>query len=113
MKGREVYAFATRIMAQTCERTLGKMNLTVDDVDLLVPHQANERITVAAQERFGIPRERLVSNIDRYGNTSAAAVPIALREAIDQGRVHKGDLVLAVAFGAGLTWGSCLIRWAH
>ncbi len=111
MRGREVYVFATRIMGHTCERTLAKAGYTADDVALLVPHQANERITQSARERFGVPMERIVSNVDRYGNTSAASIPIALQEALDDGRVKKDDLVLVVAFGAGLTWGSCLLRW--
>lgn len=111
MRGREVYVFATRIMGHTCERTLAKAGYTADDVALLVPHQANERITQSARERFGVPMERIVSNVDRYGNTSAASIPIALQEALDDGRVKKDDLVLVVGFGAGLTWGSCLLRW--
>jgi 3-oxoacyl-[acyl-carrier-protein] synthase-3 len=111
MRGRDVYVFATRIMGQTCEKTLAKAGYTTDDVALLVPHQANERITQSARERFGMPAERIISNVDRYGNTSAASIPIALQEGIDQGRVEKDDLVLVVGFGAGLTWGSCLLRW--
>lgn len=111
MRGREVYVFATRIMGHTCERTLAKAGYTADDVALLVPHQANERITQSARERFGVPMERIVSNVDRYGNTSAASIPIALQEALDDGRVKKDNLVLVVGFGAGLTWGSCLLRW--
>ncbi|MBD3173828.1 MAG: beta-ketoacyl-ACP synthase III, partial [Armatimonadia bacterium] len=86
MRGRDVYVFATRIMGQTCEKTLAKAGYTTDDVALLVPHQANERITQSARERFGIPPERIVSNVDRYGNTSAASIPIALQEAVDDGR---------------------------
>jgi 3-oxoacyl-[acyl-carrier-protein] synthase III len=111
-RGNEVYQFATRIVAQTCDRTLGKAGVTSDDVALLVPHQANERITESAARRFKMPRERVVSNIARYGNTSAASIPLALREAIDEGRLHRGDLALLVGFGAGLTWGSALVRWA-
>ncbi len=111
-RGNEVYQFATRILAQTCDRTLAKAGVTADEVALLVPHQANERITESAARRFSMPKERVVSNIARYGNTSAASVPIALREAVDEGRLKKGELVLVVAFGAGLTWGSALIRWA-
>jgi 3-oxoacyl-[acyl-carrier-protein] synthase-3 len=113
MRGRDVFVFATRVLGQTCDRTLEKAGVSPDQVTLLVPHQANERITLAAQQRFSIPPERVVRNVARYGNTSSASVPIALREALDEGRVHKGDLVMAVAFGGGLTWASCLIRWAY
>jgi len=113
MRGRDVYAFATRVMGQTCDRTLEKAGVASDQVALVIPHQANERITLAAQQRFSMPRERVVSNVERYGNTSSASIPTALREALDEGRLHKGDLLLLVAFGAGLTWGSCLIRWSY
>ncbi len=111
MRGKDVFKFAARIMGHTCERTLEQAGVSSDEVALLVPHQANERITVAAQRRFSMPPERVMSNIDRYGNTSSASVPIALREALDEGRAKKGDLILLVAFGAGLTWGSMLVRW--
>ncbi|MGH2669285.1 MAG: 3-oxoacyl-[acyl-carrier-protein] synthase III C-terminal domain-containing protein, partial [bacterium] len=83
----------------------------ISDIDLVVPHQANARIIYAMAQRLGLPKERLVVNIDRYGNTSAASIPIALDEAVRGGRLAEGDLVLLVAFGGGLTWGSALIRW--
>ncbi|MDI9601214.1 MAG: beta-ketoacyl-ACP synthase III [Acidobacteriota bacterium] len=111
MRGRDVYVFATRIMGHTCEKTLEKAGLTPDSIALLVPHQANERITQSARERFGMPFDRIVSNVDRYGNTSSASIPIALKESLDAGRAKKDDLILVVGFGAGLTWGSCLLRW--
>jgi 3-oxoacyl-[acyl-carrier-protein] synthase III len=112
MQGREVYQFATRILPHTAEKTLAKAGVSSQDIALLIPHQANERITDAAARRFEVPRERVVSNIARYGNTSSASIPLALREALDEGRLSKGDLLLLVGFGAGLTWGSILIRWA-
>lgn len=113
MRGKDVFVFAVNIMGETCDRCLQKAGLTAADVDLLIPHQANERITAAAERRYGFPPERVARNVEKYGNTSAASVPIALREMLDEGRIHKGDRVLMVAFGAGLTWGSCLVRWEY
>jgi len=113
MRGKDVFKFAARIMGHTCDRTLERAGVTSDQVALLVPHQANERSTVAAQRRFSMPAERVMSNIAKYGNTSSASVPIALREALDEGRAKTGDLILLVAFGAGLTWGSMLVRWTR
>ncbi len=111
MSGREVFRFATRVMVDSATRLLQEAGLTIDDVDLLVPHQANERIVEHAAEKLGIPREKVVMNLDRYGNTSSASIPIALAEAVDTGMVVPGDLVLMVGFGAGLTWGAALVRW--
>ena len=111
MQGREVFRFATRIMIDSATRLLEAAGLTVDDVDLLVAHQANERILDHAVEKLEIPREKVVMNLDRYGNTSSASIPIALAEAAERGQVNPGDLVLMVGFGAGLTWGAALVRW--
>jgi 3-oxoacyl-[acyl-carrier-protein] synthase-3 len=91
--------------------TLAAHNLTVDDLDVYIPHQANLRIIKAVADRLGLPLEKIVLNMDRYGNTSAASIPIALDEAVRDGRVKDGQLVMFGAFGAGLTWASTLIRW--
>ncbi len=110
MNGREVFKLGVRLMPEAAERTLKKANVSVDDIDLLIPHQANLRIIEAVGHRLGVPREKVYVNVDKYGNTSAATVIIALDEAIQEGRAKPGDLVLLVTFGAGLTWGSTLIR---
>lgn len=111
MNGREVYKFAVNIMGDAAERALALAGLTAADVDWFVPHQANLRIIEAAARRFDLPMDKVVVNLDRYGNTSAASVPIALHEAVQDGRIRSGDVVLAVAFGAGLTWGAAVMRW--
>jgi 3-oxoacyl-[acyl-carrier-protein] synthase-3 len=85
--------------------------LTVEDVDLVIPHQANYRITQAVQKQLGLPDEKVMSNIHKYGNTTAASIPIALHEAVEEGRLKRGDLVCLTAFGSGFTWGAALIRW--
>jgi 3-oxoacyl-[acyl-carrier-protein] synthase-3 len=90
---------------------LAANHLRVEDLDLYVPHQANVRILKAVAERLGLPPEKVMLNLDRYGNTSAASIPIALDEAVRQGRIKEGGLVMLGAFGAGLTWASALIRW--
>ena len=91
--------------------TLAAHHLTVEDLDLYIPHQANLRIIKAVADRLGLPLEKVVLNMDRYGNTSAASIPLALDEAVRDGRVRDGHLVMLGAFGAGLTWASALIRW--
>jgi 3-oxoacyl-[acyl-carrier-protein] synthase-3 len=111
MEGREVFKRAVRAVLATTEKTLGHAGLTAADVDVLVPHQANIRIIEAARSRLGIPREKTIVNIERFGNTSSASIPLALFEAVDDGRVHPGDLVLLTGFGAGMTWASALLRW--
>ena len=111
MNGREVFRFATRVMIDSSTRLLAEAGLTIDDVDLFVAHQANERILDHAVEKLEIPREKVVMNLDRYGNTSSASIPIALAEAAERQQVQPGGLVLMVGFGAGLTWGSTLARW--
>ncbi len=111
MEGQEVYKRAVRAVVGTVEKTLAQAGVTAADVDLFVPHQANIRIIEAAIKRFGFPTAKTVINLDRFGNTSSASIPLAMFEAADQGRIKPGDLVLIAGFGAGMTWASALIRW--
>ena len=111
MDGREVYRFATRIIARAARQVTEEAGLKLEDVALLVPHQANVRIIDSAVRDLGIARERVYVNLQRYGNTSAASIPIALCEAVEEGRLQPGDHALLVGFGAGLTWGAALLRW--
>jgi 3-oxoacyl-[acyl-carrier-protein] synthase-3 len=111
MNGREVFKFATRILVQSAEETLAQAGATIDDVDVYVPHQANVRIIEHATKKLGIPPDRVVINVDRYGNTSSGSIPLALAEAQMDGRLQPGKLVLMTGMGAGLTWGSALVRW--
>jgi 3-oxoacyl-[acyl-carrier-protein] synthase-3 len=111
MNGREVFKFATRVMVSSAEAILGECGKTVEDVDLYVPHQANVRIIDHAARKLGFPQEKIVVNVDRYGNTSSGSIPLALADAADQGRLGPGTLVLLTGMGAGLTWGSALIEW--
>jgi 3-oxoacyl-[acyl-carrier-protein] synthase-3 len=111
MAGREVFKYAVRSMADATDRALDAARLTAADIDLLIPHQANIRIIDATAKHAGIPPERVFVNVDRYGNTSAATIPIALSEALQQGRVREGSTVLFAAFGAGFTWGSMVARF--
>jgi 3-oxoacyl-[acyl-carrier-protein] synthase-3 len=113
MQGPEVFRRAVRIVIESAKTTLDRTGFTVDDVTWFAPHQANARIIEAAAGRLDIPMERTLVNIDRYGNTSAASIPLVLAEAADDGRITDGDLVLLSGFGAGLTWGSALIRWGR
>ncbi len=111
MNGREVFKFATRILVQSAEELLAKCGVSIDDVDLYVPHQANVRIIDYATRKLGVPSERVVVNVDRYGNTSSGSIPLALADAAADGRLRPGRLVLMTGMGAGLTWGSALMRW--
>lgn len=111
MNGNEVFRFAVKIMGESAEKALQQAGLTTQDVDCFIPHQANTRIIEAAARRLGMPAEKVFVNVDRYGNTSAASIPIALAEAQQQGLVKDGSTVICVGFGAGLTWGSCVLRW--
>ena len=111
MMGSEVFKFATRIMGTAMEEALVNANLTAEDIDLFIPHQANLRIIEAATRRLNLPAEKVFVNLQYYGNTSAAAIPIALCEAIDQGRVKPGSHLGMVAFGAGLTWAAIALQW--
>jgi 3-oxoacyl-[acyl-carrier-protein] synthase-3 len=111
MEGKAVYRCAVTEMPAISRRLLERHGLSPADVDLVVPHQANIRIIQSTAEHLGIPPEKVMVNVQDYGNTSSATIPIALREAQDKGRVKKGDLVLTVAVGAGMIWGANLIRW--
>ena len=111
MDGREVFKHAVTRMPEAVHEALDANGLAVEDLDLLIPHQANLRITQMVQRRLGLPDEKVVSNIDRYGNTTAATIPIALAEAVSDDRLARGDLLCLVAFGSGFTWASALIRW--
>jgi len=111
MDGKETFKSAVTAMVSAANEALGRCGLTVDQVRCIIPHQANLRILTAVAERLGATDEQLFVNVDRYGNTSAASVAIALDEAVTQGRVVRGDLVLLVVFGAGLTWGAAVIEW--
>jgi 3-oxoacyl-[acyl-carrier-protein] synthase-3 len=111
MNGREVFRFATRIITASAVQVLERHGRRVEDVDLFIPHQANIRIIDAAARKLGIAPEKVFSNLERYGNTSCASIPLCLDEAGREGRLKAGDLVLMVGFGAGLSWGSCLARW--
>ena len=112
MNGREVFKFATRVLVQSAEAVLARCGATVEDVDVYVPHQANVRIIDHATRKLGFPSEKVVVNVDRYGNTSSGSIPLALADAVADGRLRKGQLVLMTGMGAGLTWGSALMRWS-
>jgi 3-oxoacyl-[acyl-carrier-protein] synthase III len=111
MNGPEVFRFATRILVQSAKDLLAKCEVSIDDVDLYIPHQANMRIIDHATRKLGVPSDRVVINVDRYGNTSSGSIPLALGDAAADGRLRPGQLVLMTGMGAGLTWGSALIRW--
>ncbi len=111
MKGNETFKVAVRTLEEVARETLAAHHMEVEDLDLYIPHQANLRIIKAVADRLRLPLEKVVLNMDRYGNTSAASVPLALDEAVREGRVKEGQLVMLGAFGAGLTWASALIRW--
>jgi 3-oxoacyl-[acyl-carrier-protein] synthase-3 len=111
MNGREVFKFATRVLVSSAQKVLAECGKTVDDVDVYIPHQANIRIIDHAAEKLGIPKEKIVINVDRYGNTSSGSIPLALVDAQADGRLREGALVLMTGMGAGLTWGSGLIEW--
>jgi 3-oxoacyl-[acyl-carrier-protein] synthase III len=111
MAGREVFKWAVRSMADACDHALERAGLTGDEVDLLIPHQANTRIIEATAKHAGIPMSKVYVNVDRYGNTSAASIPMALDEAVRTGVVKPGMCVLLVAFGGGFTWASMAVRW--
>lgn len=111
MDGSEVFKFASRIMTSAALEAVRKAGIKLEEVDFVVPHQANIRIIESARKRMKLPAEKIFVNLDRYGNMSAASIPVALDEAVRQGKIQKGDHVILVGFGGGLTWGSCLIRW--
>ena len=111
MAGREVFKAAVLAMARACDEALAKAGVRAEDIDLLVPHQANLRIIEATAKHAGLPMSKVMVNVDRYGNTSAASIPLALAQAVEEGRVKPGSLLLLVTFGAGFTWGSVVLRW--
>jgi 3-oxoacyl-[acyl-carrier-protein] synthase III len=111
MNGREVFKFATRVLVSSAEKLLEECDTAMSDVDVYVPHQANVRIIEHASKKLGVPEERIVVNVDRYGNTSSGSIPLALADAVADGRLEEGKLVLMTGMGAGLTWGSALMRW--
>ena len=113
MNGREVFKFATRVLVSSAQALLDECGKTVDDVDVYIPHQANMRIMNHAQQRLGIAREKMVVNVDRYGNTSSGSIPLGLADAQAEGRLTDGSLVLMTGMGAGLTWGSSLLEWTE
>lgn len=112
MNGKEVYRFATRVMGKAAKEAIDRARLVPDDISLFIPHQANLRIIDSAAKHLGIPMERVFVNVQNYGNTSSASIPIALCEAIEEGRMQPGDNICVVGFGAGLTWAAATIRWA-
>jgi 3-oxoacyl-[acyl-carrier-protein] synthase-3 len=111
MAGREVFKAAVLAMSEACDEAMRRAGVTGEEIDLLIPHQANVRIIEATAKHAGMPMEKVMVNVDRYGNTSSASIPLALEQAVAEGRVQRGSLILLVAFGAGFTWGSSVIRW--
>jgi len=111
--GKEVYKFAVTMMGEAAAQAVENAGLKLEDVDLLIPHQANIRIIDKAADRMGLPREKVMVNLDKYGNTSSATIPIALDEAVKTGRVQPGSLLVTVGFGAGLTWAANVLRWSR
>ena len=111
MAGREVFKAAVLAMAKSCDEALARAGVTTAEIDLLVPHQANLRIIEATAKHAGLPMSKVMVNVDRYGNTSAASIPIAIDQALAEGRIRPGSLLMFVTFGAGFTWGSAVVRW--
>jgi len=111
MQGNEVFKHAVRTMVDSARNAMRSEEITPDEIDWFIPHQANIRIMGSVAERLGIPLEKVISTVHKYGNTSAASIPVALDEAIRNGKVRRGDLILATSFGAGLTWGAALFRY--
>ncbi|NJO43636.1 MAG: beta-ketoacyl-ACP synthase 3 [Cyanobacteria bacterium CRU_2_1] len=113
MNGQEIYRFAVKKVPEVIEKALFRANLTVDQVDWLLLHQANQRILDAVAERLGIPDHKVISNMAKYGNTSAASIPLALDEVVREGKIKSGDVIAASGFGAGLTWGAAIFQWGR
>ena len=111
MNGREVYKFATREVPTVLEEALESAGMTADDIDWLLLHQANIRIMDVVADRLGVPKEKIITNLASYGNTSAGSIPLALDEAVRSGKVKKGDVIACAGFGAGLSWGSAILKW--
>jgi 3-oxoacyl-[acyl-carrier-protein] synthase-3 len=112
MAGREVFKFAVRVLGNATDEALKKAGLTKEDIDFLVPHQANIRIIESAVKRFGLTEDKIIVNLDRYGNMSSASIPVALDEVVKQGKIKKGDTLVLCGFGGGLTWGATVLKWA-
>lgn len=111
MNGREVFKFAVRVLGSSAEEALRKAGMTKEDVDFLIPHQANTRIIDTAVQRLGLSRDKVVVNLDRYGNMSSASIPVALDEAVQRGKIKKDDTLVLVGFGGGMTWGASVMKW--
>jgi 3-oxoacyl-[acyl-carrier-protein] synthase-3 len=111
MKGPDVFKFAVDIFIRQADAVAREAGIHMDEIDLWVPHQANRRIIEAAARRIGLPMEKVAVNIDRYGNTSTASIPLAINDMLAEGRIESGDRVLIAGFGSGLTWGACLLEW--
>jgi 3-oxoacyl-[acyl-carrier-protein] synthase-3 len=111
MAGAEVFKFAVRVMGSAAEEAIHMAGLKKEDIDLLVPHQANIRIINSAVQRLGLTLDNVVVNVDKYGNMSSASIPVALDEAVEAGRIKSGDTLVLVGFGGGLTWGACVLTW--
>ncbi len=111
MNGREVFRFATRVMASACQEAAQRAGITIEDIDIFVPHQANKRIIESATKKLKVAPEKMVVTIQDYGNTSSASIPIAICEAIDKGQIKQNDTLMLVAFGGGLTWGAGVLKW--
>ena len=111
MAGREVFKAAVLAMSESCDEALKRAGISSDQIDLLVPHQANIRIIEATAKHAGVPMEKVMVNVDRFGNTSSASIPLAIDQAVREGRIKPGSVLLLVAFGAGFTWGSVVVRW--
>ncbi|EGQ2676840.1 ketoacyl-ACP synthase III [Staphylococcus pseudintermedius] len=111
MNGREVFKFAVRVMGESSQRAVEKANLGPDDINMFIPHQANIRIMESARQRLNLPKEKMSVSVDKYGNTSAASIPLSVKQELENGRIKDDDIVVFVGFGGGLTWGSIVIRW--
>ena len=111
MDGKEVFKHAVNRFPEVIIEGLKHNNLSLDDIDLLIPHQANIRIIQMVQKKLGLSDDRVFANIEKYGNTTAASIPIAICEALEQGRINKGDIIALAAFGSGFAWGSTIIKW--
>ena len=113
MSGNEVFKFAVKAMGEAAIKALGRAEIDCTEIDFLIPHQANMRIIQSAAKRLKVPMEKVMVTVDKYGNTSAASIPMALADAVKVGRIKKGDTIVLVGFGAGLTWASCVMKWAR
>ena len=111
MAGREVFNSAVLTMSVACDQALSRAGITADEVDLMVPHQANLRIIEATAKHAGMPLSKVMVNVDRYGNTSSASIPLAIDQAVQEGRIKPGTVILLVSFGGGFTWASAVVRW--